>query len=194
MASKGVRVDCRPLTPERWGDFTALFGSNGACGGCWCMWWRQTRSEFDREHGDGNRRAMKRIVDGGEVPGILGYAAGTAVGWCSVAPRERFESLERSRVLRRLDDTPVWSIVCLFVHRDFRRRGVAESLVRGAVAHAKSRGARVVEVYPTEPRGRRLASVSSFMGTPELFRRVGFEECARPSDSRVIMRRLTRRN
>jgi len=181
-------MKCRPLTPDRWDDFVALFGKNGACGGCWCMWWRQTRAEFDRRHGAGNRRAMKRLVDGGEVPGVLGYVDGEAVGWCSIAPREQFGSLERSRVLKRLDDVPVWSLVCLFIRRDHRRRGLAESLVRGAVGYAAAHGARVVEAYPTVPRGRRLPSVSSFMGTPALFERAGFEERARPSESRVIMR------
>ena len=37
-----------PLTPERWKDFEELFGPRGACGGCWCMWWRLKRSEFEK--------------------------------------------------------------------------------------------------------------------------------------------------
>jgi GNAT superfamily N-acetyltransferase len=181
-------MEFHPLTPERWPDFAALFGKNGACAGCWCMWWRQTRGEFDRLHGEANRRAMKRLVESGEVPGILGYQDGRAIGWCSIAPRESFKSLERSRVLKRLDGLPVWSLVCLFVHRSSRRKGVAEALVHAAVAYARSRGADVIEAYPTEPRGRRLPAVSSFMGTPSLFSRAGFVECARPSESRVVMR------
>jgi GNAT superfamily N-acetyltransferase len=192
MAASEIRIDCHPLTPERWNDFVHLFGKTGAYGGCWCMWWRQTRSEFQQKHGVANRRAMKRIVDSGNVPGVLGYLDGKAVGWVSIAPREQFVSLERSRVVRRLDDVPVWSLVCLFVHRAERRRGVAESLVRCAVAYAESRGAPAIEAYPTEPRGRKLQPVSSFVGTPELFRRAGFLECARPSKSRVIMRFYTR--
>ena len=185
----GSEMTCQPLTPERWGDFTSLFGKNGACGGCWCMWWRQTRSDFEKKHGAANRRAMKRIVDSGEVPGLLGYSGDHVVGWVSVAPREKFESLERSRVLSRLDDLPVWSIVCLFVHKSERGRHLSEQLVRCAVEYAFSKGAPAVEAYPTEPRGRRLQAVSSFMGVPELFSEVGFAECARPSKSRVIMRR-----
>ncbi len=131
---------------------------------------------------------MKRLIDGGEVPGILAYRDGEPVGWCSVAPRERYPSIERSHVLKRLDDKPVWSLVCLFVHRKHRGEGVAQALVKAAVTYAKSEGARIVEAYPTEPHGKRLASVSSFMGTPELFTRAGFRTCARPSKSRVIMR------
>lgn len=181
-----------PLTPERWSDFAALFGKNGACSGCWCMWWRQTRAEFERRNGEPNRKAMRNLVDGGEVPGIVGYMNGEPVGWCSVSPREKYASLERSRVLARLDDEPVWSLVCLFVRRDRRGRGLARHMVEAAVEFAESRGATIVEAYPVEPRGRRLQAVSSFMGTPALFAAAGFVESARPSKSRVVMRHYHR--
>jgi GNAT superfamily N-acetyltransferase len=184
-----ARIECHPLTPARWSDFVALFGKSGACSGCWCMWWRQTRSEFEQKHGAANRRAMKRIVDSGRIPGILAYSHGRAIGWASVAPRQEFASLERSRVLRRLDDLSVWSLVCLFVHRDERERGVAESLILCATEYAFSRGAPAVEAYPTRPHARRLAASSVFMGTPELFSRAGFVECSRPSPNRAIMRK-----
>jgi GNAT superfamily N-acetyltransferase len=183
------RIECHPLTPGRWDDFVTLFGKNGACSGCWCMWWRQTRSDFERKHGAANRRAMKRIVDRGAVPGILGYLGGAPVGWASVAPREEFGSLDRSRVLRRLDEIPVWSLVCLFVHKSKRRLGVAEALIRCATDYAFSHGAPAVEAYPVEPAGKGHTASSIFMGTPGMFRRAGFEEWARPSRRRVIMRR-----
>jgi GNAT superfamily N-acetyltransferase len=133
---------------------------------------------------------MKAIVDSGEVPGILSYREGTPFGWCSVAPRERYGSLERSPVLKRLDGTPVWSIVCLFVAQSHRGQGVAKELIRGAVEYVRSQGGKVVEAYPTQPRKARLAPVSSYMGVPAMFRRAGFVECARPSESKVIMRYL----
>ena len=97
------------------------------------MYWRLTRREFTKSQGEGNRRAMKAIVESGEVPGVLAYLDGEPVGWCSVAPRERFGSLERSPVLKRLDDKPVWSIVCLFVARGQRTKGITSTLISGAV-------------------------------------------------------------
>jgi GNAT superfamily N-acetyltransferase len=178
-----------PLTPARWADFERLFGKRGACGGCWCMWWRQTRAEFTARHGERNRRAMKRIVESGEVPGILAYAGREPVGWCCVAERERFPSLERSRVLRRLDDEPVWSIVCLYVATGHRGKGVATALIRAAVDHAAAKGARIVEAYPTMPRGRGLPHISSFMGVPSQYERAGFTLRARPSAAKGVMRR-----
>ena len=181
-------LSCRPLTVECWQDFEKLFGKSGACGGCWCMWWRISRNQFQRQAGEGNRRAMKAIVASGEVPGILAFHTGTPVGWCSVAPRDHYPSLNRSPVLKKIDAVPVWSIVCFYVAKGSRGRGMTRLLIEAAVEYARANGATVVEAYPTAPRGKKLAPVSSFMGVPAVFRDAGFEECARPSAAKVIMR------
>ncbi|UCF07095.1 MAG: GNAT family N-acetyltransferase [bacterium] len=177
-----------PVTPERWKDFTKLFGPRGACGGCWCTWWRITRSEFEKRKGEKNRRAMKRIIDSGEVPGILAYDGTEPVGWCSVAPREAFPVLERSRVLKRIDDKPVWSVVCFFIHRRYRRKGISLELLREAVRYAASQGARIVEGYPVEPKKGTTADLFAFTGLSSTFLQAGFKEAARRSETRPIMR------
>jgi GNAT superfamily N-acetyltransferase len=186
-----IRVDdliIRPLTSPLWSDFVELFGEKGAYGGCWCMWWRLSRREFEIGQGAGNRRAMKHLVDSGSIPGLLAYKGKKAIGWCSIAPREQYGALERSRVLKRLDSEPVWSIVCFFIHKECHGRGVSEKLIRGAVKYAGSCGAKIVEAYPTIPRRKELPPVSSFMGLPQIFRKAGFAECKRPSASKVVMR------
>jgi ribosomal protein S18 acetylase RimI-like enzyme len=186
--STSLIVEFQPLTMDRWSDFEALLGEHGAYGGCWCMWWRSTRREFEQRQGEGNRQAMKAIVESGEVPGILAYCEGKPVGWCSVAPRETYGSLERSPVLKRVDDKPVWSIVCFYVAKGYRGRGIADELTRGAVEHVKSQGGRIVEAYPTQSKTRRLPPVSSYMGMPQMFERAGFAEITRPSKSKAFMR------
>ncbi|MBU0495286.1 MAG: GNAT family N-acetyltransferase [Chloroflexi bacterium] len=152
------------------------------------MWWRATRREFEEHKGEGNRQAMRAIVESGQVPGVLAYREGKPVGWCSVAPRESYGALERSPVLKRLDDAPFWSIMCFFVARGHRGDGVAEALIHGTVEYVRSQDGKVVEAYPTQPRGGPLPPVSSYMGLPAMFARAGFVECARPSPARVIMR------
>ena len=87
-----------------------------------------------------------------------------------------------------LDDQPVWSIVCFYVAKGFRGRGVAGALIGGALDYVKDRGGSIVEAYPTAPKKTPLAPVSSFMGLPAMFARAGFIECARPSRSKIIMR------
>lgn len=178
-----------PLTPDRWPDLEKLFGPKGAYGGCWCMWWRMTRSEFGRHTGSEKKRGLKRIVDSGEVPGLLAYAGGEPVAWCSVAPREAFSALERSRSLKRIDDQPVWSIVCFFVARGFRRQGVTVQLLRAAVQYAREHGARIVEGYPVEPKKGSTADANAFTGLASAFRKAGFVEVHR-GETRPIMRCL----
>jgi GNAT superfamily N-acetyltransferase len=178
----------RPVTTRQWPDMQKLFGPNGADGGCWCMWWRIKRAEFDRNHGEANRLAMEAIIRGGQVPGLLAYLEGEPVGWCSVAPRDAFPVLDRSPVLKRIDNRPVWSIVCFYVARKYRRCGLSGLLIQAAVEYARSRGGKIVEAYPVDPRAGKVDSGGAFTGLIDTFRKAGFTEAARRSKRRVIMR------
>ncbi len=180
--------EIQPLTAQRWSDFEQLFGARGAYGGCWCMWWRSTRKEFEQHQGEGNRQAMRSLVDSGVVPGLLAYLDGKPIAWCSVAPRQQYGSLNRSRILKALDEQPVWSLVCFFVAKDHRNRGISRQTLLGAIDYVREQGGNIVEAYPTIPKKGVLPPVSSYMGVPSLFASVGFVECARPSKSRMIMR------
>jgi GNAT superfamily N-acetyltransferase len=182
-----VRIES--VTPDRWDDLVALFGARGACAGCWCMYWRRSAADYRRGKGRGNREALRRLVAAGKVPGVLAYARGVPIGWCAVAPREAYPRLERARVLKRIDDRPVWSVVCLFVAKGYRRRGVSVALLEGAAAFAASRGARMLEGYPVEP-GRALPDPFAWTGTAAAFRTARFTEAARGAPTRPIMRRV----
>ena len=177
-----------PLTPERWEDFSVLFGTHGAYGGCWCMWWRTTRKQFELNGNLGNQQAMQDIVNTGIIPGILAYRDGVPIAWCSLAPREDYASLNRSRVLKPIDDQPVWSLVCFFVAKPQRGQGIARQVLNGAIDYAAQQGAKIIEAYPTIPRSGSLPPISSFMGVPSLFTAAGFVEVAHPSPARLIMR------
>jgi len=177
-----------PVTPQSWGDLVTLFGERGAIGGCWCMWWRSKRSDFEKQKGEGNKKALKAIIDAGEIPGILAYAHGRPVGWCSVAPRETFPRLEGSRTLKRVDDHPVWSIVCFFIAKPYRRKGITRELIKAAISYAKERGARIVEAYPVEPKSGKTPDVFAYTGLASAFRKAGFIEVLRRSETRPIMR------
>ncbi len=181
-------LEFHPVTRDRWSDFETLFGERGACGGCWCMWWRLKRSEFEQQKGEGNKKAMRAIVDGGEVPGILAYAGGKPVGWCSVAPRDSFPALNRSRILKKIDETPVWSIVCFFVDKGFRGKGVSRQLIQAAIDYVKQQGGKVLEGYPTEPKKGRMPPAFVWTGLASAFKKAGFVERLRRSETRPIMR------
>jgi GNAT superfamily N-acetyltransferase len=190
---KPPKLECHPLTLDRWADFETLFGKNGACGGCWCMTWRLNRADFDRGKRGGNRAAIRALVKAGPPPGILGYLDGEPIGWCAVAPREAYPRLENSRVLKKVDDAPVWSVSCLFVRRDCRKQGVSVALLKAAVEFVRDMNGSIVEGYPIEPRTAEVPGVFAWTGLASAFLQAGFRECARRSDTRPIMRRRIRK-
>jgi len=187
-STPAAALSIHPLTPDRWTDITALFGPRGACAGCWCMWWRRTSAQFAKGKGEGNRRAFHRIVHRGETPGLIAYLGNKPVGWCAVGPRDVYPRLERSRVLRRVDDRPVWSVTCFFVERSCRRQGISVDLLRAAASFARRRGAKTLEGYPIAARDNDAPDAFVWTGLASAYRRAGFREVARRSPTRPIMR------
>jgi GNAT superfamily N-acetyltransferase len=184
------RLSIVPLTPARWAAFERLFGPRGACGGCWCMTPRLTRRDYVAGRGARNRAAMRRLVARGPPPGLLAFRAGEAVAWIAVAPRRDCVALAGSRILAPIDDVAVWSIVCLFLRRDVRRRGLSSRLIEAAADFAFARGAAAVEAYPHEPKGASMPAVFAWTGIASAYRRAGFREVARRSPLRPIVRKL----
>ncbi len=188
MSGQEDKLEIHPVTPERWEDLELLFGPRGAIGGCWCMWWRIKRKEFEEQQGDGNHQAMCEIVQSGRVPGILAYSEEVPVAWCSVAPREDFSVLDRSHVLKRVDDQPVWSVVCFFIAKEFRHQGMSARMLAEAIDYAAEQGAQIVEGYPIAPKKDQAPDIYAFTGLLSTFEKAGFEEVARRSPTRPIMR------
>lgn len=183
-----MKLTVHPLTPEHWDDFAALFGPRGACAGCWCMWWRLSRPAWEAGKGDGNRAAMRRLLKSGEVPGLLAYEGSAPVGWIALGPRAGYPRLANSRVLAPVDAEPVWSVTCFFVARPHRGKGITTLLLEAAVKHARKAGAKWLEGYPVEPRGK-TADAFVYTGLFSAFEKAGFTEVARRSPTRPILRR-----
>jgi len=142
--------------------------------------------------GQQNRRALKSLVDEGNVPGLIGYEDGSPVGWISLSPREDYTKLQRSPIMKPVDDKPVWSIVCFFVDKGARGRGVSEALLRGAIDYARSRGATLLEAYPVDKRERSHPDFM-FFGAKSMYDKAGFKEVARRKETRPVVRRAIRR-
>jgi GNAT superfamily N-acetyltransferase len=181
-------VEFHPATPDRWDDLERLFGPRGACAGCWCMFWRLRNREWELMRGEDNRAALRQLVDAGAMPGILAYVDGQAAGWCAIAPRSDYLRLSTSRILKPVDERPVWSAPCFFVARPFRRQGLTVALLRAAVEHARSQGAQIVEGYPVEPAAGKVPDTFVYTGLASAFRQAGFVEVARRSPTRPVMR------
>jgi len=183
-----MKPKIHPLTSDRWADFQKLFGERGACAGCWCMFWLLPGKVWRAQKGEGNRKAMQQLVKTGRPPGLLAYLDGKPAGWCAVGPRAGFVRLATSRVLKPVDERPVWSVTCFFVARPFRRQGLTVALLNAAAEFARKGGAELLEGYPTETE-KDQPDVFVYTGLASAYRKAGFKEVARRSPTRPIFRR-----
>lgn len=106
--------------------------------------------------------------------------------------REAYPTLERSRTLKRVDNEPVWSVVCFFVAKPFRRKGVTRKLVRAAIEYVRKQGGKILEGYPVEPKREKIPDAFAYTGLASTFRKAGFVEVLRRSETRPIMRYVIR--
>ncbi len=153
------------------------------------MYWLRSHFEFEKGKGAENRARMKQLVDGGMVPGLIGYENGTPVAWCALGPRERYVRLKNSRILKPVDDLPVWSLVCLFVAKSWRSKGISLQMIEAAVEYAREQGATILEAYPHDLQAdEKLPGAFVWTGIASTFRKAGFKEVARRSPKRPVMR------
>jgi len=182
-----VAFEAHPVTEERWDDLVELF-DRPIVRTCFCMYYRKPG---DTGAGDRNRAAMKRLVDQGTVPGLIGYQDGVPVAWVSLGPREGYGRLARSPIMKPVDDRPVWSIVCFFVDRQARGQGLAARILKAATAYARSQGARLLEAYPVD-KDERSHPDFMFFGAKSMYDKAGFTEVARRKPTRPVVRKSLR--
>lgn len=184
-------VEVHPVTPDRWPDVVDLFTRRGPRGGtpvtdgCWCQFWLLRGKEAEAAWGPKGRRRLQAEVKGGDQPGLLAYIEGVPVGWCRIGRREKFERLAHSATLRPVDDQPVWSVVCFYVHPDAKRLGVGSALLAGAERLAAAHGGRIVEAYPVGPKHINLDAYTGYL---PMFSAAGYE-AVRPSGRRTLVRK-----
>ena len=186
-----MALEFRDLTPRLWPELERLFGKNGACGGCWCMWWRIEKGERWHEvKGAPAKRRFRALVRAGRANGVLAFEGGEPVGWCAYQRRVELPRLDRAPSLACDDAERVWSLPCFFVKAGWRGKGVARGLLGAALGQLRRRGAGVVEGYPVKPPrpGERMPGAFVWTGTPGLFRAAGFRPAARRPRGRQRVR------
>lgn len=187
-----MKLTVAPLTPDRWPDLETIFNAKGCsvARGCWCMAYRVTGSREPppgMSRGKANRADLKALVDAGKSPGLIGYRGKVPVGWVSLGPREDYARLVRSPVMKAVDDKPVWSVICFVVPAEHRGQGVAQALLKEAIAYARKQGAKLVEAYPVDRPGRSNDEYMWF-GAKSMYDKAGFKEVARRKPQRPIVR------
>ena len=197
-------IEIRPLTGESWEALAALFREGGDPRWCWCQYWRLRSKDFGASKVPELRerlRAQTVAAYGGDdvTPGLVAFEGDRAVGWVSLGPRDAYARITHSRVIPKVDDRPVWSIVCFAVPARARGRGVGRALLDAAIAFASAEGAQALEGYPIDiEAGEAIHPDAAFTGTLPMFERAGFVVVAnRASDpssahTRVVVRRELR--
>ena len=177
------------LNKNNWIHFLELFGTKGACGNCWCMYFRLPKVDFEEgKTNDENRNAMKNLVWNNQPTGLLAFYEEIPIAWCAFAPREDFLKLEKSRVHKKIDDEKVWSVPCTFIAKDFRRKGVSVALLKGLIQYAKENGIKIIEAYPTIPTQQKLPDAFAWIGLYKSFERAGFKIVDNKSKHRPMVR------
>ncbi|MCI4355057.1 MAG: GNAT family N-acetyltransferase [Thermoplasmata archaeon] len=191
----------RPLTPETWDALAGLFREGGDPRWCWCQFWRLRSKDFGALKVPELRERLRAQTEAAEVgpglsPGLVAVEAGRAVGWVSLGPRNAFARITHSKVIPKVDERPVWSIVCFAVSATARGRGVGRALLDAAIGFAIDHDAKALEAYPVVVEdGEPIDAESAFTGTLPMFERAGFVVVAdRASDPssrhpRVVVRR-----
>jgi GNAT superfamily N-acetyltransferase len=181
-------LEVRLVTPTDWPHILQLFGSNGACGGCWCMWPRLPRGGklWEESKGAKNRASFQRLVKKGSVHAVLAFAGDEPVGWCCFGPRADFPRLETVKALRLEWKPTTWAVVCFFIRSKWRGRGVATTLLHAATERAFELGAAEVHGYPIEPRKGIAPAAFVWTGVPKLFEKAGYKKLKRQGATRPV--------
>ena len=178
-----------PLSKKNWTKFVQFFGDKGASGNCWCMYFRLKKQEFlEGKENDENKDVMKKLVWDNQPTGMLGFYEGEAIAWCAFAPRENFLKVENSRVHKRIDDKPVWSIPCFFIEKSFRKQGVSVELLKAVIKYAKKKKIKIIEAYPSIPTQELLPDGFAWIGLYKSFEQAGFKIVDKTSKYRPMVR------
>lgn len=188
MKPKEIKLGFEPLTSSNWKKFETVMGEKGGCGNCWCMYFRLPYKTFQENKPDGNKRMMKELVKKGLPQGLIASVGKQPVGWIAIAPREDYMKLDNSRVFKRIDDNPVWSITCFFIKKEFRHQGLSQQMIRGAVAFAKKKKIKTLEAYPAIPYAEKVPHPFLWVGVLSAFIKNGFKIVRQHSKSRAMVR------
>ena len=167
-----------PVDKTNWSDFETLFKSKGGPGYCWCMAWRMTRDELKHNNSPGRKKFIKQRVWSETPIGLLAYADKEAIAWCSIAPRETYQRLGGDESLEN-----VWSIVCFYIKKEFRDKGLIDLLIESAKKYAKKNGAKYLEAYPVETDSPSYR----FMGFIKTFEKADFNFVKKAGTRRHVM-------
>jgi GNAT superfamily N-acetyltransferase len=174
VMTEGLTV--RALSPETWDAYAALVERhNGVWGGCWCTWFHTMNAEKTRTV-EGNKALKEKLVSEGRAHAAVVFDGDLAVGWCQFGSVQELPNINHRKEWEQTTTTmPAYRLTCFFVDKAYRRKGVAELALRGAIDLIAQAGGGLVEGYPQDvPEGKKVSGSLLYSTTRSLFEKVGF--------------------
>ncbi len=180
---RGVDDTIVALTPRTWDLFADLVERQGGLfSSCWCSWFHP-HSDDRGVTAEGNRDFKRRMVDDGVAHAALVVRDGEALAWAEYGTPCELPTIHH----RKQYDAEValgapstdWRVTCIQVDKRFRKQGLAEAALRGALELIAAAGGGVVEGYPHDlaekkALGKKTSSSFLYNGTRTMYERVGF--------------------
>jgi GNAT superfamily N-acetyltransferase len=181
----------KPLAADTWDAFARLVERhNGVFGGCWCTWFHTFHGEktFTAE---GNRALKQRLVEEGRAHAALVFDGDEAIAWCQYGSPDELPNIHhRKEYEATRDELPDYRITCIFVDKRYRRKGVTEAALHGAVDLIAQAGGGVVEGYPHDNDGKKISVL--YNSTRALYERAGFTYLRPKGLRNCVMQRTVR--
>ena len=176
-------ITIEPATADRFADAQHALTGGGDGASCQCAWWTLTNSDFRATTRDEKQTLLHDEMAATPPPALIAYVDGEAAGWVRVGPRTRQVRLGRTKEFTAhsaepWDDERVWAVSVFRHSPEHRGQGLNARLLDAAIDFARSRGARLIEAYPTEPvdaSGKKRSSNSLFRGVMSTFQKAGFQ-------------------
>jgi GNAT superfamily N-acetyltransferase len=189
----GLRIE--PLSSLTWDAFAALTERhNGVWGGCWCTWFHRYPDPPERKE-LGHREFKRQLVERDRAHAALVLDGDRAVAWAEYGPVDELANIHhRKEWEKTADRIPDFRITCLFVDRDYRRKGIASIAVQGALHLIAAAGGGTVEAYPHDlPPGKKTSSSFLYNATRTMYEDLGFDYDRPKGKSNCVMRRVVPR-
>ena len=169
--------EIKALSSETWPAFDDLvMRHNGIFGGCWCIWFHPDGPERG-QGAEANRELKRRYVEEGKAHAALFFDGDEAIAWCEFGTPEELPTIHhRKQYDATKASDPDWRLTCIFIDKRYRRQGITELAIRGALDMIARAGGGVVEGYPHDLTDQTKKMSSSFLynSTRSLYERLGF--------------------
>ncbi len=167
-------LSIKALNAETWKDFERLVEKhNGVWGGCWCTAFHPKSPEQKRS-AEGTKSYKKKLVQEDSAHAALVFDGDICVAWCQFGPPQELPNIYHKKEVASKMTVPDWRITCIFVDRDYRKKGLSFFALNGALELIRNLGGGVVESYPQDTQGSKVSNSFLYNGTKEIFEKAGF--------------------